>query len=161
MLQDIFNEADKLLSVSLNDWGLTLVTSDALNPVWLQTLADPFLRRLLLRYSSFFQKMYVAEFFNILILFLFLFFFSLGKMLKVSLILQFSLSLSISFFVFFLGLADSPTPAISHPCTYLCSQNLGSVLRVLPQEYMLDLLWYCRLVHRSMVQKWSLYELNK
>ncbi|KAB1221392.1 Protein SCAI [Morella rubra] len=48
--RDIFNEADKLLSVSLNDWGLTLVTSDALNPVWLQTLADPFLRRLLLRF---------------------------------------------------------------------------------------------------------------
>ncbi|KAG6663830.1 protein SCAI homolog isoform X2 [Carya illinoinensis] len=47
---DTFNEAEKLLSLSLSDWGLTLATSDTLNPVWAQTLSDPFLRRLLLRF---------------------------------------------------------------------------------------------------------------
>lgn len=47
---DTFNKAEKLLSLSLSEWGLTLATSDTLNPVWAQTLSDPFLRRLLLRF---------------------------------------------------------------------------------------------------------------
>jgi hypothetical protein len=47
---DTFNKAEKLLSLSLNDWGSALATSNTLNPVWAQTLSDPFLRRLLLRF---------------------------------------------------------------------------------------------------------------
>ncbi|KAF3447575.1 hypothetical protein FNV43_RR12762 [Rhamnella rubrinervis] len=46
---DKYNKAEKLLSLSLNDWGLALVASDTLDPVWAQILGDPFLRRLLLR----------------------------------------------------------------------------------------------------------------
>lgn len=56
MFQDTFNKAEKLLSLSLSDWGLALATSDMLNPVWAQTLSDPFLRRLLLRYFLVFHK---------------------------------------------------------------------------------------------------------
>jgi len=58
MFQDTFNKAEKLLSLSLSDWGLTLATSDMLNPVWAQTLSDPFLRRLLLRYFLGFHKVH-------------------------------------------------------------------------------------------------------
>uniref|UniRef100_A0A6N2LR00 Uncharacterized protein n=1 Tax=Salix viminalis TaxID=40686 RepID=A0A6N2LR00_SALVM len=47
---DTYNKAEKLLSSSLNAWGLTLATSDILDPVWAQILGDPFLRRLLLRF---------------------------------------------------------------------------------------------------------------
>ncbi|KAF9670355.1 hypothetical protein SADUNF_Sadunf13G0059700 [Salix dunnii] len=47
---DTYNKAEKLLSSSLNEWGLTLATSDILDPVWAQILGDPFLRRLLLRF---------------------------------------------------------------------------------------------------------------
>ncbi|KAF8412803.1 hypothetical protein HHK36_000773 [Tetracentron sinense] len=47
---DVYNKADKLLSSSLNDWGLKLATSDTLNSVWAQVLCDPFLRRILLRF---------------------------------------------------------------------------------------------------------------
>lgn len=47
---DTYNKAEKLLSSSLNAWGLTLATSDMLDPVWAQILGDPFLRRLLLRF---------------------------------------------------------------------------------------------------------------
>ncbi|KAK4593669.1 hypothetical protein RGQ29_017676 [Quercus rubra] len=47
---DLFNKAEKLLSSSLNAWGSALATSNTLNPVWAQTLSDPFLRRLLLRF---------------------------------------------------------------------------------------------------------------
>lgn len=47
---DVYENADKLLSSSLNDWGLTLATSGSLNPVWSQVFCDPFLRRLLLRF---------------------------------------------------------------------------------------------------------------
>lgn len=50
MLQDMCNKAGGLLSSLLNDWGLMLVASDTLDPVWAQSLGDPFLRRLLLRY---------------------------------------------------------------------------------------------------------------
>lgn len=47
---DMYDKADKLLSSSLNEWGLLLAASDNLNPVWAQTLGDPFLRRLILRF---------------------------------------------------------------------------------------------------------------
>ncbi|XP_021755150.1 protein SCAI-like [Chenopodium quinoa] len=47
---DLYDTADKLLSSSLNDWGLTLATSGSLDPVWSQVFCDPFLRRLLLRF---------------------------------------------------------------------------------------------------------------
>ncbi|CAK7341739.1 unnamed protein product [Dovyalis caffra] len=47
---DTYNMAEKLLSSSLNAWGLTLATSDILDPVWAQILGDPFLRRLVLRF---------------------------------------------------------------------------------------------------------------
>ncbi|KAF5749266.1 hypothetical protein HS088_TW04G01231 [Tripterygium wilfordii] len=46
---DTYNKADKLLSSSLNNWGVALATTDTLDPVWGQVLGDPFLRRLLLR----------------------------------------------------------------------------------------------------------------
>ncbi|KAL6129283.1 hypothetical protein ACLB2K_072635 [Fragaria x ananassa] len=49
---DIYNNAEKLLSSSLSDWGSTLATSDTIDPVWAQVLTDPFLRRLILRYYS-------------------------------------------------------------------------------------------------------------
>ncbi|KAF3946655.1 hypothetical protein CMV_027103, partial [Castanea mollissima] len=47
---DLFSKAEKLLSSSLNAWGSALATSNTLNPVWAQTLSDPFLRRILLRF---------------------------------------------------------------------------------------------------------------
>ncbi|OVA02941.1 Protein of unknown function DUF3550/UPF0682 [Macleaya cordata] len=47
---DAYNEADKLLTSSLNEWGLILAKSDTLDPVWAQVLCDPFLRRILLRF---------------------------------------------------------------------------------------------------------------
>ncbi|XP_059599076.1 uncharacterized protein LOC100265400 isoform X3 [Vitis vinifera] len=47
---DLYSKAEKLLSSSLNDWGLTLATSDTLDPAWAQILSDPFLRRILLRF---------------------------------------------------------------------------------------------------------------
>ncbi|CDP09323.1 unnamed protein product [Coffea canephora] len=47
---DLYNKAEKLLSSSLNEWGSLLAVSDNLNPVWAQILADPFIRRLLLRF---------------------------------------------------------------------------------------------------------------
>ncbi|KAJ9680356.1 hypothetical protein PVL29_019621 [Vitis rotundifolia] len=47
---DLYSKAEKLLSSSLNDWGLTLATSDALDLAWAQILSDPFLRRILLRF---------------------------------------------------------------------------------------------------------------
>ncbi|KAI3895542.1 hypothetical protein MKW92_027464 [Papaver armeniacum] len=46
-----YNEADKLLTLSLNAWGSTLATSDTLDPVWAQILCDPFLRRILVRFT--------------------------------------------------------------------------------------------------------------
>ncbi|TXG66520.1 hypothetical protein EZV62_007795 [Acer yangbiense] len=47
---DTYTKAEKLVSSSMNEWGLTLATSDNLDPVWAQILCDPFLRRLLLRF---------------------------------------------------------------------------------------------------------------
>ncbi|KAL9234320.1 hypothetical protein vseg_009203 [Gypsophila vaccaria] len=48
--KDVYEDANKILSSSLNDWGLTLAMSGALDPVWSQVFCDPFLRRLLLRF---------------------------------------------------------------------------------------------------------------
>ncbi|XP_031392698.1 protein SCAI isoform X3 [Punica granatum] len=53
-----FSNAEKLLSSSLNDWGLALAACDSLSPVWVQILGDPFLRRLLLRHLG---KAYVLN----------------------------------------------------------------------------------------------------
>lgn len=47
---DKLNQADKVLSSSLNIWGEMLASSETLHPVWSQVLGDPFLRRLLLRF---------------------------------------------------------------------------------------------------------------
>ncbi|KAK2638492.1 hypothetical protein Ddye_026287 [Dipteronia dyeriana] len=47
---DTYTKAEKLVFSSMNEWGLTLATSDNLDPVWAQILCDPFLRRLLLRF---------------------------------------------------------------------------------------------------------------
>ncbi|MED6110107.1 hypothetical protein PIB30_039916 [Stylosanthes scabra] len=47
---DTYNKAEILLSSSLNNWGVALATTDALNPVWGQVLGDPFIRRILLRF---------------------------------------------------------------------------------------------------------------
>ncbi|XP_071718382.1 uncharacterized protein [Rutidosis leptorrhynchoides] len=47
---DKLNEAEKVLSSSLNLWGEMLASSETLHPVWAQILGDPFLRRLLLRF---------------------------------------------------------------------------------------------------------------
>lgn len=52
-IQVAFSNAEKLLSSSLNDWGLALATCDSLSPVWGQFLCDPFLRRLLLRFVQY------------------------------------------------------------------------------------------------------------
>jgi hypothetical protein len=35
--------------LSLNEWAMTLVASSSLDPVWIEVLGDPLLRRLLLR----------------------------------------------------------------------------------------------------------------
>ncbi|GAB4862045.1 hypothetical protein Ancab_037299 [Ancistrocladus abbreviatus] len=50
LIQDVYDNAEKLLSSSLNGWGMTLAKSGILNPVWAQVLSDPFLRRLILRF---------------------------------------------------------------------------------------------------------------
>ncbi|KAM7272433.1 hypothetical protein ACFE04_027096 [Oxalis oulophora] len=47
---DTYNNAEKLVSSSLNDWGSALAKLDTLDHVWAQILTDPFLRRLLLRF---------------------------------------------------------------------------------------------------------------
>ncbi|OAY73070.1 hypothetical protein ACMD2_16427 [Ananas comosus] len=47
--QEKYVAAEKLLSLSLKEWETTLVASDALHPVWIQALGDPFLRRFILR----------------------------------------------------------------------------------------------------------------
>ena len=44
MFQDTYVEAEKLFSSYLNDWGVNLAAFDALHPVWVQILSDPFLR---------------------------------------------------------------------------------------------------------------------
>ncbi|CAM8945141.1 unnamed protein product [Rhodiola kirilowii] len=47
---DLYNQAERLISSSMNEWGTSLATSDTLDLVWGQILNDPFLRRLLLRF---------------------------------------------------------------------------------------------------------------
>lgn len=67
-LQGAFSNAEKLLSSSLNEWGLALATCDSLSPVWGQILCDPFLRRLLLRFVHYTQVLYCwfLEYFQLL-----------------------------------------------------------------------------------------------
>ncbi|KAM0879408.1 hypothetical protein ACQ4PT_034254 [Festuca glaucescens] len=48
--KESYNKAEELLSLSLNDWATTLVASSSLDPVWVEVLGDPLLRRLLLRF---------------------------------------------------------------------------------------------------------------
>lgn len=48
--RDFYNKAEELLSLSLNEWAMTLVASTSLEPVWIEVLGDPLLRRLLLRF---------------------------------------------------------------------------------------------------------------
>ncbi|XP_051187607.1 uncharacterized protein [Lolium perenne] len=48
--KETYNKAEELLSLSLNDWATTLVASSSLDPVWIEVLGDPLLRRLLLRF---------------------------------------------------------------------------------------------------------------
>uniref|UniRef100_A0A0D9XH45 Protein SCAI n=1 Tax=Leersia perrieri TaxID=77586 RepID=A0A0D9XH45_9ORYZ len=48
--RDAYNKAEEVLSLSLNEWGTTLVASSSLHPVWVEVLGDPLLRRLLLRF---------------------------------------------------------------------------------------------------------------
>ena len=50
-IQEKLNKAQTALSSSLDKWGEMLVSLDTLHTVWAQVLEDPFLRRLLLRYS--------------------------------------------------------------------------------------------------------------
>ncbi|KAF7065536.1 hypothetical protein CFC21_071630 [Triticum aestivum] len=45
-----YNKAEELLSLSLNEWAMTLVASSSLDPAWVEVLGDPLLRRLLLRF---------------------------------------------------------------------------------------------------------------
>uniref|UniRef100_A0ACD5Y1M2 Uncharacterized protein n=1 Tax=Avena sativa TaxID=4498 RepID=A0ACD5Y1M2_AVESA len=48
--RNTYNKAEELLSVSLNEWATTLVASSSLDPVWIEIIGDPLLRRLLLRF---------------------------------------------------------------------------------------------------------------
>lgn len=48
--REVYNKAEELLSLSLNEWATTLVASSSLHPVWVEVLGDPLLRRLLLRF---------------------------------------------------------------------------------------------------------------
>ncbi|XP_020240785.1 protein SCAI [Asparagus officinalis] len=48
--KDTYDKAEKLFSLSLSEWEKALVSSDSLHPVWDEVLADPFLRRLVLRF---------------------------------------------------------------------------------------------------------------
>ncbi|XP_072979594.1 uncharacterized protein [Typha angustifolia] len=48
--RETYNKAEELFSLSLNEWETSLVSSDALHPLWTEVMGDPFLRRLLLRF---------------------------------------------------------------------------------------------------------------
>ncbi|EYU42291.1 hypothetical protein MIMGU_mgv1a003125mg [Erythranthe guttata] len=48
--KDLYSKAEKLLQLSLNKLGSSLVETENLDPVWSQILTDPFLRRILLRF---------------------------------------------------------------------------------------------------------------
>eukprot|EP01018_Ginkgo_biloba_P034786 Gb_34687 [translate_table: standard] len=45
-----YDQAEKLLSSFLSDWGMILAMSHSLDLVWARILSDPFLRRLILRF---------------------------------------------------------------------------------------------------------------
>ncbi|GAB2270674.1 hypothetical protein Dimus_005546 [Dionaea muscipula] len=47
---EMFDNAEKLLSTSLMEWGTNLAIASTLHPAWAQVLCDPFLRRLILRF---------------------------------------------------------------------------------------------------------------
>lgn len=55
LFQESYNDADNILSTSFSEWEVILCTSTTLDLVWAQVLSDPFLRRLILRYSCFFD----------------------------------------------------------------------------------------------------------
>ncbi|KAG5245135.1 protein SCAI [Salix suchowensis] len=48
---DSYNDAEEILSIAFSEWEVILCTSTGLDLVWAQVLSDPFLRRLILRYS--------------------------------------------------------------------------------------------------------------
>ena len=50
ILQDVYNNAESILSSALAEWEVILCTCNCLDQVWAQVLPDPFLRRLILRY---------------------------------------------------------------------------------------------------------------
>lgn len=50
MEKETYNDAEKLFSLSLNEWENALLASDELHPIWIEVLGDPFLRRFLLRF---------------------------------------------------------------------------------------------------------------
>ena len=55
-LQEVYDEAESILSASFSEWETILLTSKVLNLVWAQVLPDQFLRRLILRWVLFFQS---------------------------------------------------------------------------------------------------------
>uniref|UniRef100_A0A5B6YMT1 Protein SCAI n=1 Tax=Davidia involucrata TaxID=16924 RepID=A0A5B6YMT1_DAVIN len=48
--EDVYNDADNMLSTVFSEWEVILCTSTSLDLVWAQVLSDPFLRRLILRF---------------------------------------------------------------------------------------------------------------
>ncbi|CAB4283767.1 unnamed protein product [Prunus armeniaca] len=50
---EVYNNAESILSATFSEWEVILCTSTSLDLVWAQVISDPFLRRLILRYSSF------------------------------------------------------------------------------------------------------------
>lgn len=50
MEKEMYNDAEKLFSSSLNKWEHALLTADELHQMWIEVLGDPFLRRFLLRF---------------------------------------------------------------------------------------------------------------
>uniref|UniRef100_A0A803PD97 Protein SCAI n=1 Tax=Cannabis sativa TaxID=3483 RepID=A0A803PD97_CANSA len=47
---DVYNEAEEILSSAFSDWEVILLRSTNLDLVWAQVLSDPFIRRLILRF---------------------------------------------------------------------------------------------------------------
>ncbi|KAJ3692567.1 hypothetical protein LUZ60_011662 [Juncus effusus] len=47
---DKYNEAEKLLCESLSEFEKSLIESSSIDPIWIEVLGDPFLRRFLLRF---------------------------------------------------------------------------------------------------------------
>ncbi|XP_059638860.1 uncharacterized protein LOC132281145 [Cornus florida] len=48
--EDVYNDADNMLSTSFSEWEVILCTSTCLDLVWAQVLSDSFLRRIILRF---------------------------------------------------------------------------------------------------------------